>query len=188
MIVDPFNEFPVLTLPNGFKLREFRHSDATSYFKLLKHPQVCLYIPDSFMPKTRIDAVKEMMLQQSLFNQRKTIFWVIANDKDELIGSCGYENWHKQQYRVEISYELHPDYWGQGIATEALRSIIDFGFKYFLARRFEAYTLPNNTQSNKLLERLNFKLDGTLRQYRCFNGQQTDVLIFSLLPDDWNNE
>ena len=188
MIVDPFNEFPVLTLPNGFKLREFRHTDATHYYQLLKHPQVSLYIPNSFMPKTRMDAVKEMSLQQTLFKQRKTIFWVIANHQDQLIGSCGYENWYKQQYRIEISYELHPDYWGQGIATESLRLIINFGFKYLAAKRFEAFTLPKNTPSNKLLERLNFKLDGTLRQYRCFNDQQTDVLLFSLLPHDWYNE
>jgi [ribosomal protein S5]-alanine N-acetyltransferase len=188
MIIDPFNNFPTLTLEGGYTLREFRHSDANNYLKVLKHPKVSIYIPDSFIPKTRMDSVKEMFLQQSLFSQRKTIFWVIANDKDELIGTCGYENWQKQQYRLEISYELHPDYWGRGIATSALKLIIDFGFKYLSARRIEAFTLPCNEKSNRLLERLHFKLDGNLRQYRCFNGTQTDVLIFSLLPDDRNNE
>lgn len=60
----------------------------------------------------------------------------------------------------EIGYILHPDWWGKGLAREALRAIIPHNFKTLPADRLRADVDPRNTASLRLLSRLGFSETG----------------------------
>ncbi|MFM1921727.1 MAG: putative acetyltransferase, partial [Candidatus Hydrogenedentota bacterium] len=80
--------------------------------------------------------------------------------------------------------------WGRGIATEAVRLVVDFGFNCLHANRIEARVYGWNPASARVLEKCGFKLEGRLRRRMLKQGERTDQLIFGLLPEDglWHQQ
>jgi [ribosomal protein S5]-alanine N-acetyltransferase len=72
---------------------------------------------------------------------------------------------HAQE--AELGYELHPDYWGHGYATEAAWSMLAFGFHTLPLQRVWAQCLAENMASVRVLERLG------MRPERCQRPQHT---------------
>ena len=85
----------------------------------------------------------------------------------------------------EIGYELAKAHWRQGIMTEALFAVIEFGFQAIALNRIEAMVMLENTASFKLLQKLGFLEEGILREYGYWKGQFHDLRIFSLLKKDY---
>jgi RimJ/RimL family protein N-acetyltransferase len=56
----------------------------------------------------------------------------------------------------EIGFILHPDYWGQGLASEALSAVIERVFAAFPVDAIEADVDPRNVRSLQVLGRLGF--------------------------------
>ena len=69
--------------------------------------------------------------------------------------------------------------------TEALQTIIHFGFNELDINRIEAEVMQGNIISEKLLEKLNFVREGILRQWMLWNGQYYDMTMYSLLRTDY---
>ena len=176
---EAFNKFPVLILNKDYYLRKPRVSDAERYKAYISHPSVRDFIPDSCIPATLAHAQRDMQYIINLFDNKRSFYWVIARrDTDELIGTCGFENWNQFHRRLELAYDTDPAYWRQGISTMALKAIFHFVFRELNAYRVEAFVLPSNEPSIRLLEdKIGFKPDGILRQYRYYKKKQVDVLL-----------
>lgn len=71
--------------------------------------------------------------------------------------------------------------------AEALRSVLAWGFKEMALNRVEAQVHEANAPSRALLARLGFSQEGRLRQAGYWGGQHHDLLIFSLLKNEWNH-
>ena len=84
----------------------------------------------------------------------------------------------------EIGYESHPDFWGRGLMTEALRAVVACGHQVFRLNRIEAWTLPGNIASDRVLEKAGFTYEGTLRQRSWFKGAFHDFRMFGRLAND----
>lgn len=93
-------------------------------------------------------------------------------------------NTHPEHSRTEIGYELSKEYWGKGIASEALEAIILYGFQHFQLERIEALVEPANSASSKLLEKNGFKREGLLRHYEFTCGKFDDLYMYSILKGD----
>ncbi len=86
----------------------------------------------------------------------------------------------------EIGYILNPDYWGKGIALEAVTRVIDYGFSDLKLRKIFADVDPDNSASIGLLNRLGFKQEAHLREEWETHIGVRDSLIFGLLRSEWN--
>lgn len=102
-----------------------------------------------------------------------------------MIGTCGYLNYENEHNRIEIGYDLKPEYWGKGIMQEALSSIIHFAFTSMGINKIEAKVEPENISSIRLLEKLNFCQEGVLRQHEFENGKYIDLAILSILKSEY---
>ena len=60
----------------------------------------------------------------------------------------------------EIGYILNPDYWGQGLGSEAVAAVTDYGFKKRELPEVTAEVDPRNKASIRLLEKLGFDETG----------------------------
>ena len=60
----------------------------------------------------------------------------------------------------DIGFWIHPDYWGNGFATEAAQSVIEFGFSELEAEKITTAHATWNTQSQRVIEKLGFGLTG----------------------------
>ena len=66
-------------------------------------------------------------------------------------------------------------HWGLGIASEAARAVIGYGFTTMKLHRIQAHTIADNHRSVQLLERLGFRREGTLREYSLVVGKGEEL-------------
>jgi RimJ/RimL family protein N-acetyltransferase len=81
----------------------------------------------------------------------------------QVVGLVGLHTWQHHHRRAELGYDMATSHWGQGIATEAARAVIDYGFTTMRLHRIQSHTIADNHRSVRLLERIGFRREGTLR-------------------------
>lgn len=84
----------------------------------------------------------------------------------------------------QVGYRLDQEYTGCGYMSEALTCLIPKVFFYYRLHRIEADILPSNIASIRLIERMNFTLEGTARGRYLIGEKYQDHLRYSLLSDD----
>ena len=86
---------------------------------------------------------------------------------------------------LEIGYALVPSERGKGYCTEATQLMLDYLFLSKDIDRIQATTHVGNVASQKVLEKGGFKREGTLRKAIQSRGEWTDLVIFSILREEW---
>lgn len=120
------------------------------------------------------------------YARREAIRWGITlRGSDEVIGSCGLFLFDEEYHRATTGYELRRAYWRQGIMSEAMRGLLNFGFAEMGLHRIEAVVDDVNERSKGLLRKLGFTFEGTLRQRFWFRERFLDEHYFGLLRDEW---
>ena len=113
-------------------------------------------------------------------------FHLIDRQSNQIIGHCDYHTWVPGHRRAEIGYAItNEKYKNQGLMTEALESILTFGFEHMNLFRVEALIPTFNTPSRNLVQHFNFKREGLLRNYYLVDGFLEDTAIFSLLKPEF---
>lgn len=174
--------FPIL-YTERLQLIEIKQTDSGSIHEFLSNEEVRKYIGIPAY-KTIEETEKEIQWYNKIFKEQSGIRWGIARfSEPTIIGTCGFLNISKENFRGEIGYELHQNFWGKGIMGEALNQIIKYGFEEMGFNRIEALIEPENNNSIKLIEKLNFMKEGLLRQYEFGAGKFDDLYMYSLLAD-----
>jgi ribosomal-protein-alanine N-acetyltransferase len=181
MLTLNFSSFPILATER-LLLREHSITDAPALFNMRTNENIMRFI-DRERPK----AVEDIETFISAFNmgykQGQHIAWVIAlkENPDQMIGSIGYWRTNFANYRAEIGYMLHPDYWRKGIASEALKATINFGFEEIKLHSIQANINPGNDASRQILLKHGFVKEAYFKEDFYFNGKFLDSEIYSLL-------
>jgi len=167
-------------------LRKITKDDASNILSYLSDNEVMKYYGlEPF--KSINEAMDEISWYQSLEKNNTGLRWGITlKEEGIVIGSCGFHNFVSQHFRTEIGFELSRDYWGKGIAGEALKTIIAFGFQQFGLQRIEALIEPPNLSSQRLVEKQGFIREGLLRKYEYTRGKFDDLYMYSLLREDFS--
>lgn len=91
-------------------------------------------------------------------------FWVVERRADDaFLGYCGLKPVRDETTppslhgAVEIGWRLREDIWGQGYAREAAEESLRLGFERFGLARIVAFTMPANTSSWGLMQRLGMR-------------------------------
>ena len=177
-----YNYFPSLET-DRLKLESLAIEDTAFIFRLLTDPIVIQYTMD--IPPENYDQARDLIEYYLSPEGSAENRWGILHKEDgRLIGTCGFHKWNRQHMRAEIGCDLDPDYWGHGYMTEALSTAIRNGFERMKLNRIEAIVYVNNAPSIRLLERLGFQKEGTLRKYHFLNDTFHDQYLFSLLQDE----
>lgn len=175
-----FTHFPTFEFEN-FKVRAINpEKDAQAFYKYINKNVVSDFIGADNVPKNIDEAYRELAYWGSLFALGRSYYWGIVNQDDALIGTAGFNNISKQHLRGEISYDLDPDYWGQGIMTNTVFKIIEFGLTRMELIRIQATVAINNERSIKLMENLGFKKEGELISYEKLKGKHYDFYMYGI--------
>lgn len=159
-------------------------SDSSSLFKIWSDPDVTKFMNVSnFTDETQ--AQEMIRILDELSQENKAIrFSIIELESNEIIGTCGYNFLDFENQKAEIGYDIAKSFWGRGYASEAIRTLLEYGFSSLNMNRIEAKVEPENVNSIKLLQNLNFTFEGTLRQYERVNEKFNDLNIYSKLVTD----
>lgn len=176
-----FSRFPIFNL-GTIVLRELEMSDSPDVLNLLGDPLVAQYQAEEDVPKNELEAISTVRYWRDCFYRKYSFYWAIADSKtNKLMGTIGFCSWNNSNRRIEISYELMPQYWRQGIMSRVLNHILQFAFTQLRIFRVEARTVLHNAASQGLLQKLNFRQEAVLRGYRVIGGKPADIYLFSLI-------
>jgi ribosomal-protein-alanine N-acetyltransferase len=128
-------------------------------------------------------AEMEQFFESALF---ETKFFFIEKKDGSKIGYM----WHAYMLNsymkmLELAYGLVPSERGKGYCTEATQLMVDYLFLSKDITRIMATTHTENVASQKVLEKVGFEREGTLRKPYLLRGEWTDMFIFSILREEW---
>jgi RimJ/RimL family protein N-acetyltransferase len=92
---------------------------------------------------------------------------------------------HPAGRQLEIGYSLVPSERGKGYCTEAAKIMVDYLFLSKESMRIQAQTDPRNVASQKVLEKIGFKKEGTVRKSFFMRGEWRDAYLYSILREEW---
>jgi ribosomal-protein-alanine N-acetyltransferase len=175
-----FTPFPVLTTPRLI-LRALRPEDLNDLYEYASDPGIDQYVP--WEHYKNIDEARDN-LNEFLADYEKYGFgaWGIEHPADnKLIGIINFSRPHPINRRVEMGYTLSRAYWGQGLATEAVKVLIDFGFEKMNLVRIEAVVLPEHLASARVLEKSGMQFEGILRSYQVWRNKPCDLRMYAIV-------
>lgn len=134
---------------------------------------------------TKQQAERYIRWMVKLHGSGKGCAWVIEESPSKaFVGLIRFNRIDKKWRFGEVGYEINPEFWGRGLMTEALRAVVSCGHRTFGLNRIEAWTLPGNGASDRVLEKAGFRYEGTLRQRAWFKGGFHDFRMFGRLAGD----
>jgi RimJ/RimL family protein N-acetyltransferase len=101
------------------------------------------------------------------------------------VGTISYRQFNEEWGTAELAYFFHPDHWGNGYATEAARRMVAYGFDERRLDKVWARVLAFNDASARVLERVGFEHEGTLREQVFARSRRVDVERYGLLESEW---
>jgi ribosomal-protein-alanine N-acetyltransferase len=158
-------------------LRTYQTEDLETLYLLASDPHITRFFPDGFK-LSREDILSSLprrteKWEKNGFGQ----FGVFEKESGKLIGYCGLQ-YLDNTTEVEIYYGFFSDYWGKGIATEAAAAVLDFGFEQVKLGRIVGVTHPENTASQKVLQKIGLKKEKMAHFYGM------DVVYFAMPAED----
>ncbi len=113
---------------------------------------------------------------------------IVLKDEGKAIGSIELsEDIRRPDIKSrELGYSLSEAYWGRGIMTEAGEAVLRYAFTEMCLEVVSVVTRPENLRSRRVIEKLGFRYEGTLRDaYRFYDGTVMDTMCFSILNREW---
>jgi ribosomal-protein-alanine N-acetyltransferase len=167
-------------------LRQITAADYEDWLAVWRSPGALDYLIDfDGLPDGEVaDAI--IAWAERIVRERSGIRWAITRKRhDRMIGSCGFHLYAPRDRRVEIGYELHSDFWRQGIMTEAAQAVVNFCFDQLDVHRVEADVVEGNAASAALLTKLGFSLEGNWRERVFKRGAFYSLWQFGLLAPEY---
>lgn len=143
---------------------------------------LAFYPPDRLSPEYCDETIDSALTALAEF-PRMGHHWAITLN-GETVGLIRLEL-SKRNSTGDIGYELAPDHWGNGYATEALQEVVRFGFEELELHRLCAWAYDRNKASQRVLLKAGFTHEGAMRKKCSWGDDWVDDLIYGLLVDEW---
>jgi|688.fasta_scaffold61711_5 RimJ/RimL family protein N-acetyltransferase/acyl carrier protein len=162
-------------------LEWFEYSKNDKFFEFLEYSSV--------KKKNEFNLfVKELIKTESNyknFNYQK--FWLIINEKNELVGTAKLTNIHPVRKSVEWGFGINPKLWGTNYVSRIQLSLLNYVFNKLNFHRLYGTTQVNNFKVIKSVQLFGFKKEGIKRDYYFNTKNHTyyDAYSYALLKNDF---
>jgi [ribosomal protein S5]-alanine N-acetyltransferase len=168
---------------DGAHLRPLRVADAAALYAYLRDPVVTELTSYPVASVAMVEAMIERYLSRWAAGELSK--WGVAlQHDDQLVGTCGFNEWSQVHRWAELAYDLAQAHWGKGLMRQAVAAVLQWTFRQDQVDRVHAFVRVDNRRSKRLLERSEFVREGCLRSYRVCRGQPHDFYVYSLLRSD----
>lgn len=156
-------------------LREINESHTEDILRIRSNELINQYVKRK-PPASNYEALEFILYIKRKTQNKEILFWGISyKGQQHLIGTICLWNFSEDRKTAEVGYELLPEHHKKGIMSEALQSVLHFGFNALHLQEILAFTHKCNEGSQSLLLKHNFLLE----EYRT-DEKNPDNLIFSL--------
>ena len=182
-IYEIFSNIPTLRTER-LTLRALRELDAEDMFEYAKDPEVTKFLLWS-EHKSLAFTREYLAYIESRYALGDFYDWAITlKDSGKMIGTCGFTKIDTINNSAEIGYVLNPAYHHMGIAAEAAKEVMRFGFDALSLHRIEARFIEGNDASRALMERLGMQFEGFERDAVFVKGRYVTVGKCAKLSSD----
>ena len=146
-------------------LREYTEEDAPDLFELGSNPEVMRYVPDE--PMTTVEQAHLTLMNHPIADYYRHGFgrWAcILRATGQNIGFCGLK-YLVELDEVDLGFRFLPAHWGKGLATEAARACVGYGFETLALEQIIGLSDPENHASIRVLEKTGMQFAGVVRPY-----------------------
>ena len=103
----------------------------------------------------------------------------------QVVGSVSLKNISHSIAYGEIGYGIAESHHGKGIATAAVRLLVEKIFRETNLRKLLAYVHEENIASCRVLEKVGFQEEGLLREHYVILGSPVNEILYGLLKREW---
>lgn len=165
-------------------LTNYQNSDIEKFYKLKSCKEVWEY--STFTPlsdKNMAEGMLKQLVQNA--NEDKLDFMALREKgNSNFIGEAAIISDNPKVHRCEIAYNLLPEYWNKGYATEIVKSLVEYAIINLKYERIEALALQENKRSCRVLEKSGFTLEGTLRNFNKSQNGYRNVCYYAVISED----
>lgn len=169
-------------------IRKIKEDDAPDMYDYSRRGETTKYL--LWNPHPSLAYTRNLIgyLIRDYTNGRYKDLAIVYKENNKMIGTVGFTSFDESNNSVEIGYVISPDYWGMGIAPEAIRIILNFAFCELKVNRVEAKYINGNENSRRVMEKCDMLFEGIQRHKMYIKGQYRDIGTCSILSEDYFKE
>ncbi|MFG1674142.1 GNAT family N-acetyltransferase [Micromonospora sp. NPDC049282] len=173
-----------ITIPGRvITLRDMRPDDAADAWAIVGDDRVTQWLSFDSRDQAAAVAMVEGAIERAQLTPRTEYYLAAVDATDRMIGFARLGlTGHKA---AKLGYAIGADHWGHGYATDAARTITNYGFQELGLHRITAAIGPDNASSVAVAKRLGMQYEGRLRDHVFTNGGWRDSLLYSILAQEW---
>lgn len=169
-------------------MRKLCKDDVEDMFEYTSNQDVTKYL--SWEAHTEISQARHYI--ESVISEYDSLYsytWAIElKEIKKFIGIVRIFDVSYSNKRGELSYILNPNFQGKGFIMEAITSVIDLCFNKVELNRIQARCTTDNFSSERVMQKLGMKYEGTLKEYWINKGVPTDAKIYALSEKNYLNK
>jgi ribosomal-protein-serine acetyltransferase len=174
----------VFEIGNNIKLEMYTPFDAEELFNVVEKNRDYLreWLPwvDSTKEVNDIRAFLEKSIKS--YSEKKRIGYLIKID-NKIVGILDAFLHNESTETYQIGYWISKIESSKGIMTKSVKILIELVFKILNAKKIEIYCATTNIPSNKISQKLGFKLEGTIRNAEKVNNKIYDLNLYGLMRE-----
>ena len=102
-----------------------------------------------------------------------------------IIGTVGFTRFSLDNNSAEIGYVLSSKFWGIGIATEAVKRILEYGFFDLSLNRIEAHYMIGNDASRRVMDKCRANFEGIMKEAVFAKSKYHDVAVMAITRGEY---
>ena len=179
-----YGQLPTLET-NRLLLRKLSLDDVEDMYEYTSNETVSRFVNwNPHKSKSETKTYIHFVLQQYFL--KKIAPWGIQlKENNKLIGTIDFVSWEPAHRTAEIGYAISHLYWGKGLTSEAVHSLIHLGFTKMELERIQARCIMENLASQRVMEKNHMKYEGTLRKSMLIKGIHRDITVYSILKEEY---
>jgi ribosomal-protein-alanine N-acetyltransferase len=167
-------------------LRRLNENDVKEVLALRGNPKTMKFIPKP-LAKTKEDALAHIaMIEDKIINNIGINWGITIKGNPKIFGIIGIYKFYPENHRAEIGYMSLPKFNGQGYITEAIKTVVAYGFEQLNLHSIEAIIDPENSASERVLQKNGFVKEAHILENELWEGKFWDTVIYSLLKRNFN--
>ena len=168
-------------------IRELSPNDIGDIHNLHSIPETdrfnTLGIPESIQTTERL--VTEWLTAQNTLPRTSYVYGIDLINSNQFIGLVAL-NLRESKFRsAEVWFKIHPNHWNNGYGTEALTTVLKFGFHVLNLHRIEAGCAIENASSIRLLKKVGMTKEGAKRKNLPIRGGWVDAYSYAILKEEF---
>jgi RimJ/RimL family protein N-acetyltransferase len=164
-------------------LRPLDMNDLETFCTWFNNPELRKFLLVNF-PITK--ELEKEILEKMLKDENSVVLSIVAKENDKLIGNIGLLQIDKVHRKADFGIAIgEVEYVSKGYGTEAMKLIINYGFKTLNLHRIELFVHEFNERAIEAYKKVGFIEEGRKREAFYSDGKYYDEIIMSILKEEW---